>query len=110
MLKILVPVDGSETADRAVNHLLKLMDRFPVVITLGAALLGWIGGGMLVGDVVVKPYLEGAPSWLHFVTSVAGAALVVLLGGWLAKRAQRETAPLVELAVESGTKAPSGDN
>ena len=24
MLKILVPVDGSETADRAVNHLLKL--------------------------------------------------------------------------------------
>ena len=92
------------------QFVLKLMDRFPVVITLGAALLGWIGGGMLVGDVVVKPYLEGAPSWLHFVTSVAGAALVVLLGGWLAKRARRETAPLVELAVEGGTKAPSGDN
>ena len=92
------------------QFVLKLMDRFPVVITLGAALLGWIGGGMLVGDVVVKPYLEGAPSWLHYLTSAAGAALVVLLGGWLAKRAQRETAPLVELAVEGGTKAPSGDN
>ena len=92
------------------QFVLKLMDRFPVVITLGAALLGWIGGGMIVGDVVVKPWLEGAPSWLHYVTSVAGAALVVLLGSWLAKRAQRETAPLVELAVESGTKRPSGDN
>jgi YjbE family integral membrane protein len=90
------------------KFVLKLMDRFPAVITLGAALLGWIAGGMLVGDVVLKPWMEGTPSWLHYVTSVIGAGFVVVLGRWLARRAQRETAPLVELAVESGNSGPSG--
>ena len=90
------------------KFVLKLMDRFPAVITLGAALLGWIAGGMAVGDVVLKPWLEGTPSWLHYVTSVIGAAFVVLLGSWLARRAQREAAPLVELAVERGGAGSSG--
>ncbi|NMG01186.2 TerC family protein [Aromatoleum toluolicum] len=82
------------------KFVLKLMDRFPVVITLGAALLGWIAGGMLIGDVVVKPYVEGLPGWLHYVTSAAGAAFVVGLGAWLARRQGDAAAPLVELAVE----------
>ncbi|HYS62744.1 MAG TPA: TerC family protein, partial [Paraburkholderia sp.] len=29
---------------------LKLLDRFPIVITLGAALLGWIAGGLIIND------------------------------------------------------------
>ncbi|WP_339380064.1 TerC family protein [Aromatoleum evansii] len=87
------------------KFVLKLMDRFPMVITLGAALLGWIAGGMLVGDVVVKPYVEHLPGWLHYVTSVAGALLVVAVGAWLAKRQAGPAAPLVELAVEE-----TGDN
>ncbi|MCC4117996.1 TerC family protein [Aromatoleum toluclasticum] len=82
------------------KFVLKLMDRFPVVITLGAALLGWIAGGMLVGDVVVKPYVEHLPGWLHYLTSVAGALLVVGVGTWLARRQGGEETPLVELAVE----------
>ncbi|TAH40560.1 MAG: TerC family protein [Betaproteobacteria bacterium] len=90
------------------KFVLKLMDRFPVVITFGAALLGWIGGGMLVGDVVVKPWLAGSPSWLHYVTSIAGAAFVVLLGGWLARRTRREAAPVVELALD-GEPQPVAD-
>ncbi len=82
------------------KFVLTLMDRFPIVITLGAALLGWIGGGMFVGDVMVKPYVEHLPSWLHYVTGAAGAALVVVVGTLLAKRAQAsaEKAPLVDLA------------
>nr|WP_040395770.1 TerC family protein [Aromatoleum toluclasticum] len=82
------------------KFVLKLMDRFPVVITLGAALLGWIAGGMLVGDVVVQPYVEHLPGWLHYLTSVAGALLVVGVGTWLARRQGGEETPLVELAVE----------
>lgn len=82
------------------KFVLTLMDRFPIVITLGAALLGWIGGGMFVGDVMVKPYVEHLPSWLHYVTGAAGAALVVVVGTLLAKRAEAsaEKAPLVDLA------------
>lgn len=68
------------------RFVLKLMDRFPVVITLGAALLGWIAGDMAVSDVAVKPYLTGAPNWLHYATAVTGAALVVIVGKAIAAR------------------------
>ncbi|QDF96344.1 hypothetical protein CJ010_07235 [Azoarcus sp. DD4] len=90
------------------KFVLKLMDRFPIVITLGAALLGWIAGGMLVGDVMLKPWLEGMPGWLHYVTSAIGALFVVALGAWLARR--ETAAPLVELAVENaGDSAGRGE-
>ncbi|MEN9905611.1 MAG: hypothetical protein RLZZ555_2176 [Pseudomonadota bacterium] len=81
------------------KFVLHLMDRFPVVITLGAALLGWIAGGMFVTDVFVLPYVEGLPSWLHYVTSVIGAVLVVAVGKMIAARQPAaEEAPLVDLA------------
>lgn len=92
------------------KFVLKLMDRFPMVITFGAALLGWIAGGMVVGDVVLKPWLEGTPSWLHYVTSVIGATFVVLLGSWLARRREREAAPIVELDVGDTSQRPMGNN
>jgi YjbE family integral membrane protein len=40
---------------------LKLMERFPVVITLGAMLLGWIAGQMAYSDPALKPYLPAGP-------------------------------------------------
>jgi len=88
------------------KFVLKLMDRFPVVITLGAALLGWIAGDMLVSDVALKPYLAGAPPWLHYVTAVGGAALVVLVGSWLARRAIKPAiAPVTEVALDGAHDA-----
>lgn len=68
------------------KFVLKLMDRFPIVITFGAALLGWIAGDMVTGDVVVKPYLVDAPGWLHYVNATAGAIFVVVIGKLLASR------------------------
>jgi YjbE family integral membrane protein len=85
---------------------LKLMDRFPLVITLGGALLGWIAGEMLVSDVVVKPRLADAPSWLHYAAAAGGALFVVTLGTWLARR--KAGAALVELA-SNGADARHGD-
>src|SRR3546814_14576974 len=32
---------------------LKLIERYPSVVTFGAALLGWIAGGMLITDIVI---------------------------------------------------------
>jgi len=81
------------------KFVLTLMDRFPVVITLGAALLGWIAGGMFVTDEFLKDYLKDAPSWLHYATAVVGALFVVVLGKLIAARqAPAEPAPLVDLA------------
>jgi len=65
---------------------LALMDRFPVVITLGAALLGWIAGGMLLTDKALPDALVQSLGPWHYLLSAAGAALVVLLGKWLASR------------------------
>ena len=67
---------------------LKLMDRFPVVITLGGGLLGWIAGEMLVSDVAVAPLLVQQPEWLGHAAGVAGALLVITVGTLLARRRQ----------------------
>ncbi len=65
--------------------ILKLLDRFPVIVTLGAALLGWIAGGLIVGDPVIKQVLAGG-SVLHYSASAAGAMFVVMLARWLVRR------------------------
>ena len=59
--------------------MIKLMERFPVIITLGAALIGWVGGETIANDNVLHGYAMGHP-WLHYVAAAAGAVLVVALG------------------------------
>ncbi|MDO8388244.1 MAG: TerC family protein [Polaromonas sp.] len=58
---------------------LKLMARFPVVITLGAMLLGWIAGQMAWTDPAIKPYLPASPLW-SYAAAVTGALLVFVAG------------------------------
>lgn len=66
--------------------LLKLMQRWPVIITIGAALLGWVAGEMAVTDPLVTGWVEANAGYLHWIAPGAGAVLVVLLGKWLAAR------------------------
>ncbi|RTZ43369.1 TerC family protein [Candidimonas sp. SYP-B2681] len=66
---------------------LKLIDRFPIVVTIGAALLGWIAGGMLVTDVFVVNQLgHEVSSTVKLATEIGGAISVVLIGKWFASR------------------------
>jgi len=80
--------------------LVKAMERFPVIITLGAALIGMVAGEMIVTDPVVigwmkdhvaavqfdgeKPKLMGLS--LEIICGAIGAVIVVVWGQWLAKR------------------------
>jgi YjbE family integral membrane protein len=66
---------------------LKLMERFPAVITLGAMLLGWIAGQMAYSDPALKPYLPEAQFWGYLVAA-AGALLVLVVGKVLLARRQ----------------------
>jgi YjbE family integral membrane protein len=66
--------------------IMRLMDRFPVIITLGAALLGFVSGEMLVTDPVPQPWIATHAHWLHEAVPIGGAVLVVAAGKWLAKR------------------------
>jgi YjbE family integral membrane protein len=65
---------------------LRLIDRFPVVITLGAALLGWIAGGMLMTDMVVVDQIGTPSTVVKIAGEVAGAVIVVAIGWFLAGR------------------------
>jgi len=68
--------------------MLKLMGRWPVIITLGAALLGWIAGEMIVTDSAIAGWIEVNARWLAslHIAPVIGAVLVVIAGRWLARR------------------------
>jgi len=78
--------------------LLKLMDRFPVIITIGAGLIGWVAGEMLVADMALKGWFTGmgveyrdAHRYvnglsLEIIAGVVGIVIVVVLGKWLAAR------------------------
>ena len=67
---------------------LKLMERFPAIITLGAGLLGWIAGEMGVTDPIIVEWVASNAEWLHSwrVAAIAGAAMVVVIGSVLAAR------------------------
>ncbi len=66
---------------------LKLIDRYPLVVTLGAALLGWIAGGMLITDVVVERQFGVQPLRLKSAQkSLAPCSLLSLDGGWQAAK------------------------
>lgn len=58
---------------------LKLMERFPVIIVLGAMLLGWIAGQMAVTDPALKPHVPAGKAF-EYSAAVAGALLVLALG------------------------------
>lgn len=64
---------------------LKLMERFPVIITLGAMLLGWIAGQMAYSDPAIKAYLPAAGYW-SYVAAACGAAFVLVVGKSLQHR------------------------
>jgi YjbE family integral membrane protein len=70
--------------------ILKLMNRFPVIITLGAALLGWVAGEMCISDPAIKHWVEQQPHVLHYIVPAVGALLVVAVGKWLGGRAKPE--------------------
>ena len=80
------------------QFVIKLMDRFPVVITVGAMLLGWIAGTMAVGDPALLGWMpleepsarEGASpqvvAAMRYAAGVSGALLVLAVGLYLKRR------------------------
>ncbi len=94
------------------QFVLRLMDRFPAIITLGAMLLGWIAGTMAmtdpaVIDAQVMPQLPKLPpsDVLRYAAGAAGALLVLMLGRALAARAAARRVPTVALPAPA-TRSP----
>ncbi|MEN9419107.1 MAG: hypothetical protein RI988_2727 [Pseudomonadota bacterium] len=74
---------------------IRLMDRYPVVITVGGMLLGWIAGTMAVTDPAVMGWMptetdaKGAvqvQDMVRYGAGISGAVVVYLLGQWVLRR------------------------
>ncbi len=65
---------------------LKLMDRFPMIITIGGMLLGWIAGTMAHTDPGLVAYLPQDKVW-HYGMGIVGALLVLAIGKLVPRKA-----------------------
>jgi YjbE family integral membrane protein len=60
--------------------LMKLMERFPVLVMVGAALIGWVAGEMVISDPAIKPWVDVNAAILHSVSPIFCAAFVIATG------------------------------
>ncbi len=89
---------------------IKLMDRFPIVIVAGGALLGWIAGGMAVSDVAVSDWFKTALPASKWIGPVVGAGIVVATGKWLAMRMEAQRGAVLEdLSMDSPSNKDQTD-
>ena len=71
--------------------MIKLMTRFPIIVTFGACLIGWVGGETIASDVALREFSADNP-WLHYTAATAGALAVLAIGKYLqAKHTSKET-------------------
>lgn len=81
--------------------ILRLMTRFPVIVTIGGGVLGWVAGEMAISDPAVTPWVEAKGQWLHAFAPALGAGFVVVAG----KAAALSTVAAARRALE-GLPAP----
>jgi YjbE family integral membrane protein len=66
--------------------LMKVMDKFPIIITGGAALLGFLAGGMFATDPAIAAWVKTNVPSAEMLFGGLCAAIVVVVGIWLGKR------------------------
>jgi YjbE family integral membrane protein len=68
--------------------LMKVMERYPIIIMLGAALLGFLAGSMIATDPADKVWFAEHVPNAEILVGVTGAVLVVVVAKWLELRSQ----------------------
>lgn len=66
--------------------IMSLMEKWPVIITAGAAFLGWTAGEMMTGDTKIEQLLVPYP-WAHWLIPLSLAIFVIVVGKMLHKPA-----------------------
>ena len=59
--------------------ILKLISKFPIIVTLGAALIGYIGADVIIKDVSIEPYIAANGNWLFTVAPLVGLFIPSLI-------------------------------
>ena len=66
--------------------ILKMMERYPFIITLGAGLLGWLGGDLIANDSINATIIPAIILQFPWIAAIGGAVFVAGLGHLLAAR------------------------
>jgi len=85
---------------------LRMMERFPFIVTLGAGLLGWVAGEMMVGDPAMTTWLafgDDIMHDLHSATPAICAVLVVAVGTMITRTTQVSEGMVPDLLAGSET-------
>jgi YjbE family integral membrane protein len=72
--------------------LLKVMERYPIIIVAGAGLLGFLAGEMFLTDPALVARIGELPHWQVNVGGAIGATFVVAVGSVMQRRRQRRAA------------------
>jgi YjbE family integral membrane protein len=87
--------------------ILKLMNRWPVIITIGGGILGWVAGEMLVTDPAINTWVDASAHWLHTAAPVGATIGVIGVGKWMASRAQKQM-PEAQVVPDATDQPPPG--
>lgn len=82
--------------------LLKLIDRYPVIVPGGAALIGYIGGEVTVTDPTVQPWLMQHAAWVHDFAPLLGAIAVIAVSRVMVAPTQKVEADTVAQEAVAG--------
>jgi YjbE family integral membrane protein len=88
------------------NLLSRIMDRFPVVVYLGAAILGKVGAEMILTDPFTRRFIDLSPGMIHLAEAVLAAAVVV--GGIVLTRRRERGAEKAIPAERAGVGGSGG--
>jgi len=77
---------------------LRMIDRFPIIIYAGGALLGYVAGEMLVSDELLHAW-TGSQQYMHWLIPAICAALVLGVG-WLLTKRSVEAEKVIDLVDE----------
>ena len=89
------------------TFLLKLMNRWPIIVTIGGGILGWVAGEMMVTDPAISPWVDMNAHWLHTAAPVFATAVVVGAGKWSASRLLSPAAAAnADTIIASGDEVP----
>ena len=69
--------------------IMRLIERFPVLIVAGGGLLGFVAGELIVDDSAIADWIHAHATWLTWAAPVIGIALVVGPAKWLEGRRGR---------------------
>ncbi len=83
-----------------------LMDRFPILADIGAGILGWTGGDMIVEDAWIRPWLGLHVGWAGWLVPAVCVAGVIAAGHLLNRRRSRCPAPEADRKVPAPAPHP----